>query len=293
MNVSVVIPTYFRHEDLAELFDSLLAQTFKPFEVIVVDDTPTSAIENLCEKYRTKFMNKDVELIYLRNPRKRSAAVARNVGVEKARGDIILFLDSDVVLFPDFIEKIVEVFKENPSALGVQGYIVNMNVRHSKFNYLRDLFNKIFFAHYRRPINSCRLYEYPLFLTKIINCEWLNGGTSAFRCEVFDEFRFDENLAGYSFMEDVLFSHSIFKKYPKSLFMTPYAKCIHKFSPKKYVRNDVLEEHKRRCRKYVLKKLFGFRGTLLYYWQNIGLLILEVLRPLKRVGYYLKRKANL
>jgi glycosyltransferase involved in cell wall biosynthesis len=55
MRISVIIPTYFRKKDLAELFECLLAQTYKPFEVIVVDDTPNDDIRHLCEEYRTKF----------------------------------------------------------------------------------------------------------------------------------------------------------------------------------------------------------------------------------------------
>lgn len=49
MNVSVVIPTHYRSKDLSELFESLLRQTVKPIEVIVVDDTPSNVIEKVCE----------------------------------------------------------------------------------------------------------------------------------------------------------------------------------------------------------------------------------------------------
>jgi len=52
-------------------------------------------------------------------------------------------------------------------------------------------------------------------------------------------------------------------------------------SPKDYEVNRELEKHKRECRKYVLRKLFGFKGILLYYWQNIGLMILNLVRLLK------------
>lgn len=52
----------------------------------------------------------------------------------------------------------------------------------------------------------------------------------AFRREILRQFKFDESLKGYSYMEDLLLSHSIHKKYPNSLYITPYAKCIHKVS---------------------------------------------------------------
>jgi len=75
--------------------------------------------------------------------------------------------------------------------------------RESKFNFLRDLFYRIFCTHYRHPKNSCKLFEYLIHLTKIIKCEWLSGCAFAFRREVFNEFKFDENPVGYSFMEEI------------------------------------------------------------------------------------------
>ncbi|HJX23088.1 MAG TPA: glycosyltransferase, partial [Candidatus Bathyarchaeia archaeon] len=53
--VSVVVPTYYRPKELGDLFDSLLNQSIRPFEVVIVDDTPTKAVRNLCEDFETKF----------------------------------------------------------------------------------------------------------------------------------------------------------------------------------------------------------------------------------------------
>ncbi len=283
MRVSVIIPTYNRSNDLAELFESLLKQSYKPIEIIIVDDTPNDSVKKLCEEYKHKLDEQGINLVYLRNPRERSAAIARNIGIEKARGDILLFLDSDVVLFSNYIEELVRVFKEKPNALCVQGYIVNINIRKDKLNFLRDLFNRIFHSYYRYPKDSCKLFEYPSSLSKIIECEWLSGANFACRREVFNELKFDENLKGYSFMEDVLFSHKLYRKYPGRLFITPYAKCIHKASPKDYEDKEMLEKHKHRCRKYVLKELFGFRGIVLYYWQNLGIIILKLIGLFKKL----------
>jgi glycosyltransferase involved in cell wall biosynthesis len=65
MKASVIIPTYYRREDLAELFDSLLRQTVKPFEVIVVDDTPTDEIAVLCDIFKVQFAKKENTFILL------------------------------------------------------------------------------------------------------------------------------------------------------------------------------------------------------------------------------------
>jgi len=288
VNVSIVIPTYYRIKDLSELFNSILKQTVKPLEVIVVDDTPTSAIEELCEAYRCAFKRCNIKLVYVKNYRGQSAAIARNVGASIARGEVILFLDSDVILHPTYIEKILEVFNIKKGALGAQGWIL-LKVR-QKDLYLWNPLHKFFSLLYLSK-NSCKLFEYPYVLTRIINCEYLSGANMAYRREVFDKLglKFDENLKGYSYMEDLLFSHTLYKMFPKSLYITPYAKLIHKWS--KEGRTEKLSgllletQHMLSCKKYVLMKLFGVRGLIYFSRQYFGLLFFGILR---RVAQKLK-----
>ena len=269
MKVSIVVPSYYRADDLSELLDSILGQTVRPFEVIVVDDTPNDTIGTLCDKYVVLFENMGSRLAYLRNPGERSLTISRNVGVKRAGGELIEFFDSDVVLHRDYIEKILEVFGKYPNALGVQGWIVNVK---GKTDWLSQTVNRVFFLN-RLSKDSCRFLEYPAVLTRIINCESLSGANMTYRREIFSEFKFDESLKKYCYMEDVLFSNSIFKKYPKGLFITPYAKCSHKSSEAGRIESKELERLKNQHRKYVLMKLFGLRGALLYYWQNLGIVV--------------------
>jgi GT2 family glycosyltransferase len=175
-----------------------------------------------------------------------------------------------VVLYPDYIEKILEVFKKYPNALGVQGWIVS--AKKNKWSRFSQILNRIFFLGHSVK-DSCKFFEYSAVLTKIIACERLSGANMTYKREVFSEFKFDESLEKYCYMEDVLFSHSVFKKYPDGLYITPYAKCIHKSSETGRVERKELERLKNKHRKYVLVKLFGSKGLLLYYWQSIGIRI--------------------
>ncbi|RLG16076.1 hypothetical protein DRN63_04625 [Nanoarchaeota archaeon] len=293
MKVSVVIPTYFRAHDLSELFDSILKQTVKPFEVIVVDDTPNDSVKKVCDKFREIFRRFGIDLIYIRNPRERSSAIARNVGAERARGDIIMFFDSDIILMPNYIEEILKVFKEKKDAVGVQGWIVPTWLvrlkkewiisKHKKYlliRYLLDQLMRRFFMlgtmYTVYTKDECKLGSYPIILTKVINCERLSGSNMAFRREIFNRFRFDENLKGYAYMEDTLLTYSVFKEFPRGLYMTPYAKCIHKRSIEGKKLNEEWRAHLDWCRKYVLMKLFGWKGTIIYYWQTIGVKLYEL-----------------
>jgi len=273
MSTSIVIPTYYRPDDLSELLDSLLNQTAKPVETIVVDDTPTNLVKIVCEEYEIKFESKGSRLIYIKNPRERSAAIARNIGTERAIGDIVVFLDSDVVIYPDYIEKITAIFKEHPNALGVQGWDVNARKvgTHLLIKAVQTFFR---LKHYVK--DSCKFAEYPYLLTKTINCEYLHGSNFAVKRDVLAESRFDETLKKYSYMEDLLFSYSIYQKYASSLYITPSAKCMHKGSKEGRMETAERRSHLRQCRKHVLTKLFGVKGSLIYYWQSIGMLVIDL-----------------
>jgi glycosyltransferase involved in cell wall biosynthesis len=281
MRTSVIIPTYNRPQDLSELFDSILRQSVMPSEVLVVDDSPTITIREVCRDYEAKFDEVGVRLLYIRNPGKRSLTIARNLGARIAQGDIILFFDSDLVLYPDYLEKIIDTFNAYPKALGVGGFMVLPPFPVDVGYYAGEVLKRLFFLHCHSR-NSCEYPEYPISVTKVINCNWLPGANMAFKHSVFSEFHFDEKLIEYSYMEDILFSRSISKKYPNTLFITPYAKCIHKVSGESRTESLKLKRQKRQNRKYVQTKLLGSKGLLLYGWQLLGLLIFRLAKKIRK-----------
>jgi GT2 family glycosyltransferase len=276
MSVSAVIPTYYRPQELTELLDSLLDQTVKPMEVIIVDDTPTAVIRHLCEDCEITFNKAEIALSYVKNPKERSTAIARNVGARMAKGDILLFLDSDVILHTDYIQLLMENFQKCPEALAVAGWIIPQPKREDVRYYSLQTLKKLF-SLFHDSIDSCKFPEYPIALTKTIDCQWVNVSNIAVKRDLFNELKFDENLKGYAFMEDVLFSGSIYKKYPGKLLMTPDAKCIHAGSKEGRMEKSKLRNYKFRNRKYVLTRLFGIKGLLTFGWQNFGLLAVRVI----------------
>ncbi|MBN2180330.1 MAG: glycosyltransferase [Sedimentisphaerales bacterium] len=99
--VSICIPTYNRKEYLRETIDSILSQTYKDFEIVIVDDGSTDGTENILK-------NLDVPVTYYWQENSGDAA-ARNKLIELAQGRYISFIDSDDLLIPDAIERMVEV----------------------------------------------------------------------------------------------------------------------------------------------------------------------------------------
>jgi glycosyltransferase involved in cell wall biosynthesis len=273
----VVIPTYNRSRDLIRLFESLLKQLAKPVEVLVVDDTPTFEIKNLCEKYRSKFQKAAVRLVYVKNHKERSISIARNLGAKRAFGDILIFLDSDISPHPDYVKNVINAFNKNPNILGVGGWFPPLQKSKKGLRYYSNQVLKKLFSLTRDSQDSCRNFQYPIILSRTIYCQYLLGSTMSFRRSVFNEFQFDDRLKGYSWGEDFLFSNLITKAYPNTLLISPHARCINYASNEARLKGKALFDVQISNAKYILTKLWGLRGLLLFGRQFIGLYFFRVI----------------
>src|SRR5687767_9347944 len=111
--VSVIVPVYNGGKFLPSCLDALFASDYSQFEVIVVDDGST---DESAEISRTKGAQ------VLSTPRRQSGpAAARNIAAEKARGDILLFIDADVVVKGDTIAKVAASFERDPEISALFG----------------------------------------------------------------------------------------------------------------------------------------------------------------------------
>src|SRR5262245_35487698 len=106
--ITAVIPTYNRAAVLKRAIESVLNQTCRPQQVIVVDDGSKDDTERVCAEYRSC-----VE--YIRQPNA-GASAARNRGIIAARNDWIAFLDSDDYWTPQHLERMLSAIRETKSA---------------------------------------------------------------------------------------------------------------------------------------------------------------------------------
>ena len=121
MKYSVIIPIYKRLEIFDLVLDSVLKQTFQPFEVIIVDNNTDNLITNNLLKVISIFKKKvSFEVHYLKSPIN-SGSIARNLGALTAKGELVAFLDSDVVLDKDYYEKLIKYFVNEKNIIGIQG----------------------------------------------------------------------------------------------------------------------------------------------------------------------------
>lgn len=105
--VSVIIPTYQHAEFLADAIDSVLAQTYKDYELIIVDDGSTDGTREIAARYINR-----IEYIYQDN---KGLAGARNTGILAAKGQYIGFLDADDLWLPNKLEMEVQFLEAHPS----------------------------------------------------------------------------------------------------------------------------------------------------------------------------------
>jgi glycosyltransferase involved in cell wall biosynthesis len=130
--VSVIIPTHNRGWILREAIDSVLAQDYADYELIVVDDGSTDNTREILEA-----CGRDITVVQQSN---RGVSAARNRGIAASRGQLLAFLDSDDLWLPQKLSRQVDFFKSNPAALICQteetwvrnGVRVNPKRRHQK-----------------------------------------------------------------------------------------------------------------------------------------------------------------
>src|SRR5215831_8875720 len=112
MRISIIVPVYNNVKDLRECLSALMGSNCPNSEIIVVDDGSRDDTSIVAERTR-------VTLVRLAE--NSGVAAARNCGAKHARGEILFFVDADVVIAPGAVERVVKVFEENPDLSAVFG----------------------------------------------------------------------------------------------------------------------------------------------------------------------------
>ena len=180
-SISVIIPSKNRPDEVARMLASLRAQPTMPLEVIVIDQ---SAVRYNLEPFP--------ELVHVHAPELGGLTAARNAGIERARARVLLFFDDDVVLMSDCVSDVAHVFADRPDVIGAQCTI--SNPWDGRPATLYDLSARIFEHGFFDPRPKRRGAD---TVPRLID-----GLASAYRRELFDRERFDEQLPGYGLAED-------------------------------------------------------------------------------------------
>src|SRR3989338_2186057 len=185
--ISVIIPVYNRTKTIKGCLEALYNNSYKNFECIVIDD---------CSKDDSVEIAKQFPSRVLRLEKNSGPAKARNFGASNARGDILFFVDSDVLLLPNALNEVIGSFKKEPSIAAVVGI------------YDKEPANGGFFADYMA------LRKFSDFMdSKKKYFSFIGGACSAVKKEVFFEFGgFPEKYRGAD-IEDYVLGYNIGSRY--------------------------------------------------------------------------------
>jgi glycosyltransferase involved in cell wall biosynthesis len=226
-SLAVLIPTLNRPHDLRVTVETLLRQSVLPRELIIVDQSRTDeselAVRALLEESP---QGPAITLQYRRDPGINSLAIARNVALSMSHSEIILFLDDDVELEDDFVERLLDGYVEDPLLGGISGIITN----YKPGAWSHRLWQAIFVhGPFRDDRQSIYHRAEELRHSGRIPVTRFGGGLMSFRARVIAGVQFDENLRGSSEGEDVDFCMHL----PPGtrLAIDPRARLVHKASP--------------------------------------------------------------
>ncbi len=123
--VSVIIPAFNCEKFINKCINSILEQTYKSIQIIIVNDGSSDNTKNICENFV-----KDNGNIILINKENEGPAIARKVGLEKADGEYISFIDSDDYIDSNFYKKLVDTLESNNADIVECGYnIIDENMQ--------------------------------------------------------------------------------------------------------------------------------------------------------------------
>lgn len=191
--VTVIIPTYKRADFIDRAIHSVLNQTYKDIEIIIVDDNDSSSTERKIMEEKMSKYNNNTNVIYLKHEKNKNGACARNTGINHAKGDYITFLDDDDFFLKDRIKSLVKVLETN-----IQYDCAYTNVIKINGSKIRN----IIYA----TKSGNQQYE------MLIQNSFLGTGSNIFlRRRVFDELKkFDEDFFRY---QDLEFMVRFFRNY--------------------------------------------------------------------------------
>lgn len=120
--VSIIVPVYNVEKYIEMCLDSVINQTYKNIEILLIDDGSTDNSGNICDKWQKK--DKRIKTFHKENG---GLSSARNYGIDRAKGDYLTFIDSDDTLELDYVEYLYNLIKKHDTDLSICPYTVIIN----------------------------------------------------------------------------------------------------------------------------------------------------------------------
>jgi len=273
LRLSVVICTKDRPDSLAETLETLLRQTRLPDELVVIDDGRLD-VASLAEAARRR----NVAFVYHNKSDAPGLAASRCAGIEKSSGDVILFLDDDVLLDGSYIAGIMSVYESDGERKigGCEGVLQGIRYRPLQMLLLR------FFGMDAPKREGQILKNFLGVLVRNIAqptaVQWLSGCNMSYRREALASVEIPADLEGWGAGEDRAISYQVGQRW--RLIATPAARLVHRKIPAARVGGRAwgFQEvyynylHFRRF----MPQDFGHRAA--FAWLCVGYVVINLLR---------------
>jgi glycosyltransferase involved in cell wall biosynthesis len=268
--ISITIPLYNRKELISETINSLFAQTYKNWEAIIVDDSSTDNSYTIVKQLAEK--DKRIKLL-IRNRKPKGATTCRNIGIEKATGDYIIFLDSDDLLKPFALQQRIDTIKKHPNLDYWIFQTVNFEDRPENE---KEIWNKV-----NNEDNISRFLN--------LDSVWHTTGP-IWKAETVKKYlNFDEKLACW---QDVDFHlQALFKKLKYKTFFDLPSDVLYRRHSTGSISQGGFNKEKRKSQIYFVKKHFKLFNKPIY--KNIIELLVFNLIKKNTQSRYLRNLVNL
>lgn len=152
MKVSIIIPSFNRADLIGETLDSIIAQSYTNWECLIIDDGSTDNSQQVYDEYK----NRDVRFLFLNRPsaKIKGANACRNIGLENATGDYVVFFDSDDLMTPNHLEvKINGIHEHNTDYIITRTKFFNADLDYINRYYQFDKFQLTPYNYVAQKIN--------------------------------------------------------------------------------------------------------------------------------------------
>ena len=228
MMFSVIIPTYNREKELTDCLNSILLQDRLPKELILIDDGELSL--SFLKTWTKKAKQHHVSFLYHKKDLKissRGSSQSRNLGISKVSTEIVVILDDDLILFPNFFLSLLTSWKQNTEEhlLGIGGVIQNSR----KISFFEKIFHHFFglSSSCVWNVNEVGYQSWDDSITKMTTGFYAHGGVCAYQTKALQSLGgFTEFCEGRNALEDVDFFLRA-KQAGWHVLLDPSAKVIH------------------------------------------------------------------
>lgn len=281
MYISVVIPTRDRPQDLAHAVNSVISQDRLPDELLIVDQSKNDVSKRtILDLIDTQ--NSNINLKYILDVSIHGLVAAKEIAVYMSLGDIVMFLEDDVVLDKDYVKNMLQGFTNNPNMMGSCGVVKEVPNAKKFYQSFFYLFHRGIFYDRRVGIHgNSKKWD-----SKMIQSNFLSGGISAYLREVFERVKFDTQN-DFFMLEDIVFSTNAVREFGEGKFyINTSARLEHRMSPVNRDRFTARYEHK--LREYIcFYKLNRDKewALLNLIWLFFGLFIEALLTSFKSFSF--------